>query len=94
MKAYIFFMAGVMAGWFLGLAIQPRPTPSAPATAQVTVTPGDVATAREVCRRHHLAWARLEVSEDQAHFGIVCESEDVVRAQTLQCAAMVRRAAH
>ena len=56
----------------------------------ITVTPGDTAAAKETCRHRHLGWSRLEVSVDGTRLGIVCESEDIVRQQVLQCALVKR----
>ena len=83
-------LLGILVGGFVlaGALAAPGNSPAIPAT--VTVTPGDTAAAKETCRRRHLSWSRLEVNVDSTKLGIVCESEDIVRQQVLQCGLVKR----
>ena len=86
---YMVFLAGMATGCACMATIAGKPTaPPAPSSTAIAVTPADTAAAKEVCRRHHLTWAALTLSEDAAHIAITCESEDIVRAQVVQCAGL------
>jgi hypothetical protein len=78
------FFCGVGVGMTLALlaslsAASAQPVAVIPAALRIDAS--DVGFAKEACHRRHLSWSRFELAESGSSVNVICESDEIVRAQ-------------